>query len=262
MAGFKVLEENLRAALGAFARGKPSGEVREEPGLMLAWADVNFATFNAALLTAPLHSVAELREKIETAAACFGPRRLPWSFWLCEGWLARPLRREAGAIFWEAGLHLVTAMPGMAAERILAATRRLPALEYRPVADEATRSAFKSIMSVTFDLPLETGREIYESESTWRGGLVGYVGYADGEPVATAATLAAAGAIGLYAVGTLPPYQKRGCAEAIVRHALRQAREASRIERSVLESTPSGFRLYRRLGYRTVTKYAIYAASR
>jgi len=262
MPGFEVLEENLRAALRAFAGARPSGDVHEEPGLALASAGVDFATFNAALLTAPLDSVAELRKKIETAAAYFSPRRLPWSFWLCEGWLAVPVRREAGTVFWEVGLHLLTAMPGMAAERILAATRPLPVLEYRRVADEATRSDFKSIMAVTFDVPLEIGRQIYESESTWRGGLVGHVGYADGEPATTAATLAAAGAIGLYAIGTLPPYQKRGHAEAIARHALRQAREDSGLERSVLESTPSGYGLYRRLGYRTVTNYSVYAASR
>ncbi len=32
------------------------------------------------------------------------------------------------------------------------------------------------------------------------------------------------------------------------------------LERSILQSTPAGYRLYERMGYRTVTKVAVYAA--
>ena len=44
-----------------------------------------------------------------------------------------------------------------------------------------------------------------------------------------------------------------------MRHALADARERYGIERTVLQSTPAGFRLYQRMGYQTVTTISVYS---
>jgi ribosomal protein S18 acetylase RimI-like enzyme len=93
----------------------------------------------------------------------------------------------------------------------------------------------------------------------WRD-FASYVGYHKGEPVSTAATVIGAGAIGVYNVGTLPGYQRRGFGEAIMRHALEEARREHGISRTILQSSPQGLRLYQRMGYRTVTKVAVYSS--
>jgi 2-keto-3-deoxy-L-rhamnonate aldolase RhmA len=46
-----------------------------------------------------------------------------------------------------------------------------------------------------------------------------------------------------------------------MRHALAQAYKAHGLERSILQSTPAGARLYHRMGYQTVAKIAVYASA-
>jgi predicted acetyltransferase len=45
-----------------------------------------------------------------------------------------------------------------------------------------------------------------------------------------------------------------------MRHALKEARREHGIERTTLQSTPAGYGIYERMGYRTVTKVTVYAA--
>jgi ribosomal protein S18 acetylase RimI-like enzyme len=85
------------------------------------------------------------------------------------------------------------------------------------------------------------------------------VGYVDGEPVSTAATVFASGAIGVYNVATLPASQGRGYAEAVMRQAVSEAQRHHAVERTLLQSTPAGYHMYERMGYRTVTKVAVYS---
>jgi ribosomal protein S18 acetylase RimI-like enzyme len=67
-------------------------------------------------------------------------------------------------------------------------------------------------------------------------------------------------ALGVYNVATLPGHQRRGYGEAVMRFALNEANRDLGMERSILQSTPAGLRLYRRMGYRTVTRISVYAS--
>jgi ribosomal protein S18 acetylase RimI-like enzyme len=80
----------------------------------------------------------------------------------------------------------------------------------------------------------------------------------DGEPVATAATVIAAGAVGVYNVATLPAFRRRGHGEAVMRYALEKARQQSGCERTILQATEHGLSLYLSMGYRTVTSVDVY----
>jgi ribosomal protein S18 acetylase RimI-like enzyme len=93
----------------------------------------------------------------------------------------------------------------------------------------------------------------------WRRFLA-YVGYCEEEPVTSAAVVLSSGVAGLYNVATLPAFQRQGYGEAIVRHALAEAQRNYGIERTILQSTPAGYRLYERMGYRTVTRVAVYSS--
>ena len=115
-------------------------------------------------------------------------------------------------------------------------------------------------MSVAFKIPFAVAVEIYGGQNIWQTGFTGYVGYLDGNPVSTTAIMIAAGVIGIYAVGTLPGHQRRGYAEAIMRHAVEQARKTSGIERTVLQSSQAGLPLYVKLGYRSVTEFQVFVS--
>jgi GNAT superfamily N-acetyltransferase len=256
MAGFEAIEENLHATLAAFGGAKPAGETRQLQGLAVTSSAVQYSMFNSAVLNAPVSSPRELAQRIETAAGFFAARGLGWSFWVCQGWIERSVRGVVADIFYRCGLHEVAEMPGMEAEGLAPAVRALPTLEFRRVCDAATRADFSYLMTVSFGLPPPVAREIYESEGTWSGGLTGWLGYCGNVAVTSAATLSTDAAVGVYAVGTPPTHRRKGFAEAIVRQALAEAAGAGR---SVLESSEAGLLLYRAMGYRTVTRYAVFA---
>lgn len=255
------MEQNLRMALGSFARAKSTGELRAFPGITVCCADVDFAMFNSSVITERVENSRELEARIETAAAYYAKRKLPWSCWLCRDWVDQASRGRVIDTFYRNGLHLVVELPGMEAPRLAPPLRPLPELVYRRVEDEPTRADFNHIMAATFGIPFSISKQIYQSPATWQGEMKGWVGYLGREPVSSAATLVAGGVAGVYAVGTIPRHRRKGYAEAVMRHALAQARLESGIERTVLEASDQGYRLYEKMGYRTVTRYAVFAYS-
>ncbi len=259
---FEEIDANLRHTLCLLAARRPTGELHEAGGVTLASAGVRFGMFNAALISAPVPACRDgLAARIAAAAAHFRKRRLDWSCWVCEHWLEETLRPRADGIFVNFGLYRAAAYPGMLAERLAPPQRRLPPLEIRRVDDSATRLAFCQVGSLCFRAPFEWFREIFDRDGLWRDDLAGYVGYVRGEPAATAVTVAGAGSVGVYNVATLPSHQRRGYAEALMRHALEEARQATGIERTILQSTTQGLSLYTRMGYREVTRFSVYATS-
>jgi ribosomal protein S18 acetylase RimI-like enzyme len=68
------------------------------------------------------------------------------------------------------------------------------------------------------------------------------------------------GVAGVYNVATIPPHQRRGYGELVMRHALEEMRREHGVERTILQSTPAGYRLYERMGYRPVTTVAVYSS--
>ena len=140
--------------------------------------------------------------------------------------------------------------------------RELPPLEVRPVHDRETRLGFIQVAGSSFHLPNHVARLIYDSERYWHGDMTGWVGYVRGKAVATAVTCVDSGAVGLYSVATLREFRRRGYGEAVTRHALDAARSVSGIERSILQSTPAGFSMYSRMGYRPMGQFAVYVSER
>lgn len=254
------MEENLRESFRALAVSRPSGEVREAPGVTIASAGVTFQMFNAAFLSTPVEGDRELDRRIALARVHFAARQLAWSYWVCEDWLDKKARRRAGDIFKKHGLRLAIVLPGMLAEKLTGPVRPLPRLDVRSVDDRKTWTHFCQIGALCFNVPLAWFQEVFDHARVWEHGFKGYVGYSMGEPVSTAATVFAAGATGVYNVATLPDYQKRGCGEAVMRYALDRAREQYGTERSILQSTAQGFQLYQRMGYSVVTNVAVYTS--
>ncbi len=257
---FQTVEENLRHSFRLLASSRTPGEVRETGGVTIASAGVTFQMFNAAFLSAPVAGERDLDSRIATAKVHFTARGLGWSYWVCEGWLDKAARRRAPDAFRKRGLYLATELPGMLAERLNGPRRELPRLDLRPVGDGATWRAFCEIGAMCFNVPLAWFQEVFEDPRVWESGFTGYVGYSGGEPVSTAATVVAAGAVGVYNVATVPGRQGRGFGEAVMRQALDLARDRYGIERTVLQSTPQGLRLYERMGYSAVTSITVYTS--
>jgi ribosomal protein S18 acetylase RimI-like enzyme len=256
---FQLVADNLRESFRVVAAHRAGGEVRELPGASIASAGVTFQMFNAAFLAAPVATEPELVQRLLTTAMHFQTRGLEWAYWVCEDWMEPRVRRRSRKIFEKHGLRLSTELPGMLAERVQPPVRALPRIEVRRVCDAATRDAFCEIGSVCFHVPIPWFREVFDNEGVFRQ-FAAYVGYFDGAPVSTAAVVVGGGAVGVYNVATLPQSQRRGYGEAVMRHALADARQTEGMMPVILQSTPAGLRLYQRMGFREVARVAVYSS--
>jgi GNAT superfamily N-acetyltransferase len=254
-----IVEANLRTAMRFFGMATANAAVQEMDRTVAMFCGLDYGVFNLALLTRPAVSDADLKAAIEEAGRYFQSKAVRWSFWLCEDLLDSRTRRHARQIFAEYGQRPILHPPGMLAERLAPPAHALPALECRPVTDAAMRSAFAEITTVTFEIPPGIARAVYESELGWRGDYRGFVGLAGGRPVAIAAIVESAGAWGVYSVGTLPEFRRRGYGEALMRAALATCGgEAGPV---ILQSTQAGYDLYRRMGLRDAARFTVYLKS-
>jgi GNAT superfamily N-acetyltransferase len=254
-----IVEANLRTAMRFFGMATANAAIHELDRSVAMYCGLDYGVFNLALLTRPAGDDAELKAAIEEAARYFQRKAARWSFWLCEDLLDPRTCRHARRIFAEYGQRPILHPPGMLAERLAPPVRALPALECRAVADAATRAAFAEITTVTFEIPPAIARAVYQSELGWRGDYRGFVGLVGGRPVAIAAIVESAGAWGVYSVGTLPEFRRKGYGEALMRAAL--AASGGEGGPVILQSTQAGYDLYRRMGFRDVARFTVYLKS-
>ena len=259
MADFEYVANNLRESFRVIASSRAGGELHELDGVSIASAGVTFQMFNAAFLAGPVGSEADMKQRIILPNSFFNAHGLEWAYWVCLDFLDAQSRKRHRRLFEARGLRLSTELPGMIADRLLPPVNPLPHLEIRRVRDRASANAFCEIGSVCFHVPLAWFHEVFDNDVVWQR-FASYVGYFEGEPVATAATVFGGGVIGVYNVATLPALQRRGFGEALMRHALAEAHREHGMERLVLQSTPAGLRLYERMGFRTVTRVAVYSS--
>jgi ribosomal protein S18 acetylase RimI-like enzyme len=66
------------------------------------------------------------------------------------------------------------------------------------------------------------------------------------------------GALHVMCVATMPAHQRRGYAEAVMRHSLAQASRATGLTRTTLHATEAGKPAYQRMGYRETATFTGY----
>jgi ribosomal protein S18 acetylase RimI-like enzyme len=259
---FHPVEANLRQSFRVLAADRAGADVIELPGVSIASLGVTFQMFNAAYLSSTVENEEEMHSRLELARTHFQTRGLAWSFWICEDWLTRPLRRKLYRICQNFNLRLVSEMPGMTAGAIKPAQRPLPDLEIRRVDSLPVLHDFQAIGSTCFHVPTAWFSEVFDERWAARGEFACFVGYRDGEPVATAASVPSPGAIGIYNVATAPGHRERGYGELMTRHAIGAGLTEYPASQVVLQATWQGLSLYERMGFRAVTRFAVYNSSR
>lgn len=256
MRGWERNAANLSASLSFYGPAEMRG------GVKLITSPVTYSVFNIALLTDPVSDLeGELERRIRVADAHYAAKQRQWSFWVCEDFLGARAARRVIRTFETAGLVCIAESPGMETEEMPKTRRELPVLEYRRVEDRTTRSDFSRIVSQCFHIPAAISQRIYETDEPWNAPLEIWLGYYDGYAVTSSAVIDAAGALGIYSVATLPAWRGRGMGEAVMRHAVSNLRERGVRGPLVLQSSPAGIDLYRRLGFRRTTRYFVFATT-
>lgn len=259
MEDFRIIDENLRAAMRFFGLATGSGEVRPLDGAVAMFSGLDYGVFNIAMLTS---SVAggngHLESRLAEVARYFKERTLRWSFWLCEDLIDPQARRRERQTFFDFGMRAISHPPGMLADSLLPPVRPLPSIECRPVTNRESRAAFTGITSTAFEIPFAVAHAVYTREDAWKGSYHGFVGMVDGKPVSIVAIVPAADVLGVYSLGTMPEFRRKGYGEALLRSAVAEMARRTGLKRMVLQSTEAGYALYKRMGFRDATKFTVY----
>lgn len=237
------------------------GERDHRRGITLVTAPVSHAAFNVGIVDAPAVDEADLLFRVNEASEHFRALGRGWNFYACEDMLNTRTVRQLDLLLDGMGLVRILDAPGMETDELEAPRHHLPQLQYEPVKTARARLAFTGLIAIAFHVPYETAKALYLPEERWNTALEGWVGYIDGSPVTCAATMDHAGALGIYSVATLKEHRRHGNAEAIVRHAVGENLKRGFSGPLVLQSTPEGRALYRALGFRRTTRFAVYSTT-
>jgi ribosomal protein S18 acetylase RimI-like enzyme len=256
----RAVAGNLRQALSVYGT-LPGGAVERFRGLTLVYSTVHYSVFNAAILEEPIvTSTEDLTSRLVTAANWFLRLGAPWSFWFSPTQLSPHVHPMADYLLQQQRLRFISEHLGMRADPLEPPTHRLPPLDVRQVLCPDSRRHFSELTAEVFAVPETVADRVYARDALWKtGDFAGFVGYHEGRPMATAAVSLGDQGVGLYSVSTLFPFRRRGYGERMTRFALDYAADRSRSTSVVLQSTPAGAMLYRRMGFRPAGSLLVYA---
>jgi GNAT superfamily N-acetyltransferase len=228
-----------------FAQVSRRGAVEEEDGIVLIATGLSGATLNHALATRMPHDPGRA---LERARAFYERRGVDWRLWAWEG-VATALMPAAAA----SGFTSRPPEPGMLIAPIPTRLHKDPsALTIRRVSDADDLGAYQFVLAESFGLPLEGVADVFRPVLLDDPRVTLYLGTAEGTPAATAMRFEGQDILGINTIGTLPAFRRHGIAEAMTWHA---AREGPKAPAAFLTSSPMGFPLYLRMGFRHVVDY-------
>lgn len=252
-----ALDANFGALLAWYASW-PGAEIARTDDLLLTSSGVRFRAINAAALADLAPATASRR--IEEAVDWLSARNDRWR-WLV-GPTSRPMDLEERLL--TSGLAHIGDTPGMALDlggwEVGAPIQEGVTIDL--VRDHEGLDRWRDVQQRGLALDDES------TEAWWvahrRAGfdpalpLRNWVASLDGAPVAAAALFVGAGVAGIYNVCTVPEARGRGIGRAVTGAALDEA--ASRgLRLAVLGSSEMGYSVYRRLGFREVSRLHSYA---
>jgi ribosomal protein S18 acetylase RimI-like enzyme len=116
-----------------------------------------------------------------------------------------------------------------------------------------------AVVAEGFGVSAELFAPLYDLAFLELDGAAFYVGRVGASDVTTGTGLTTGDAVGIFSIATPPDHRGRGYGAAITAAAVREGFRAG-AEFAWLQSSPSGYPVYHRLGFRTVETYVLYAA--
>ncbi|HEU5003545.1 MAG TPA: GNAT family N-acetyltransferase [Actinomycetota bacterium] len=124
--------------------------------------------------------------------------------------------------------------------------------------DEAAAHAI--VGAAGFEAPLELFLQLAPRSLLALPGVRTYLAEIDGQGVATGFGCTVGESVGIFSVATLPEYRRRGFGAAITRQAVEDGFSAGATW-AWLESSPSGYSVYERLGFGTLEHWDCWVAA-
>ena len=235
--------ENLRRAFGILAEEARSGEFRQFGPLTVASAGVQAPLFNRVFVF-DVPPVGEL----SAAVAWMADRDVP--FWVTATDPAVEVVERH-----RADLDLVKAgeQPGMALAPLDEISPVDSAAEVTEVADPDEREEFSTVTASAFDWPRDVVEPVDRAALAADDARL-FLGRVEGRPAASGLLVRTGQVAGVYTIGVVEEFRRRGVGEAMTREVLRAGREAG-CRVGVLQSSEMGYPLYERMGFETVVTY-------
>lgn len=250
-------EANKLVHLSWVERRTTSMRVTEDDELVVVDAGVASDTFN--VVGRARLSPSSLDRRIEGVADYFRSVQRPFTWWVGPNDRPRELGRELVAReFIETGSE-----PAMAADLdALATVDPSPGgLRIARVDSSVQVSEFGRILSSLSAPPDPWVSRFYDMAAPCLlapdSPLRLYLGYLDGEPVASAELTIGGGIVGLYNVATAMEHRGKGIGSAMTLRPLLDAREAG-FGTAILQASEEGYRIYERLGFRVTGRFTEY----
>jgi ribosomal protein S18 acetylase RimI-like enzyme len=243
---------NLAESTREMARFHTDARIVEESDLLLVASCVRFPVgFTNAVV--PLAESVDPERLLAVADGFFGPMGRGYTVML-RGHLDTDLEQALDA----AGLQAFGDSPGMLLDAPVAPPPPIDGIDFVPLDDGAAVRDFAEVSAAaysTIGMPEGVTRELFEeSERIVRPHVLGVVAREGDVPLSTAMVILTHGIAGVYWVGTALAGRKRGLGDACTRIVSNAAFERG-ARAVVLQASQQGEPIYRRMGYREVTRY-------
>ncbi|WP_213803982.1 GNAT family N-acetyltransferase [Granulicella sp. dw_53] len=239
------------------AKPFPQADVTDKPGLTITWANIPFVFYNTLFLTEQLSDAQTLKDRMQQARTYMRANQNP-------GWLVVSLDNLSGAAqeeltkIAEQEKFVPLPMVGMSGHILPLEVKPHAPLRFVRISDKATITDFADLNCMGYNLPIHTGRSLIHEHTFWHEHAYGFVAYEGDQPVSTATAIVNEDFLLLFLVATLPEARRKGYADAVIRHALNAAYEATGIRRTVLHASNDGAPVYLRMGYRPIGNFMGY----
>jgi GNAT superfamily N-acetyltransferase len=242
------IDYNFMHSIATFAATSKTGEVLETRELLLTNSRGPVAEFNQSFLKRPGY---KLERACDAAQAYFARAGVPFR-------LQFPVEHAAAASELERrGFVAAEPIPGMSLSLPSALRFAMPELSIRQVADAADLGHFQRVAFVSFGYPTELAALALTEELGQLPHVALFLGCIDDEPVCCSLLMVTGDMAGIYWVGTLPAWRRRGLGAAVTAHAVQVGAERG-CRVASLQASKMGAPVYRRMGFALAREYLRY----
>ena len=242
-----------------FGQANPDSRIETVAGVHYIFTGLPIPFFNVAVPTAGPLSAPALEAIARGAMQWASGQGVPWLLIVTNENLEAGV--DAVAVLDNCGLMALLPLSGMIAKQIAPVASVPSGLRLEIAEDDGSCCDAIDVNSAAYGMDLEASKPLFGRGSFWADHLL-VVGRAGEGPATSAAVMLAGGHRYVALVATQPGQQKKGFAEAAMRHALSAAAEKFGERPSFLHATGAGRPIYARMGYETVATHTCFIDKR
>jgi GNAT superfamily N-acetyltransferase len=235
------------------SRRLPSPRFEETDGVACCFGDVPNLFLNLWVQVQPTATADQLKELLAAAKNKAIASEHPVGGVLREDWLPSGWEDLAS----RHGYSPLVPMTGMETDELAPPRRPLAKLDVVRVADGAGARDLAALNAAAYKMPMDAFECI--AAGTWPADCHAYVGYVGDKPVSSSAALPVDDTVYIALVATAPDEERKGYAEAVMRHAVFEGRKAMGVKRTTLHATEMGRPLYSAMGYASGPRFLLVA---